>query len=170
MGFGKDGKGAMLRQHQQMALATLANDAGIILGTKPPINDDFRMLKWEGVCTIENCTNGEAGALSLWMVDGDLSLAEAMAALDSNAPTDLNDNPGEAVASRFVKLIAVLVGDTGDERTFIGRNGSPVLELPIRWTFASTKSFNFLIVNDGDQLTTGCIVNLRGTAFGVFIR
>lgn len=160
----------MLRTNFATGLLTLDSGSGLIIPTKPPINDDFRMLKWEGEALLKNVTAGEGANLSLYIADGDLSLAEAVAALDSNAPTDLNDNPGAGVAERYVKLIGCVVGQAAGTARFIGPDGSPVLTVKPRWTFASTKSWNWIVFNNGDELTTGAGFVLRGTAFGVFIR
>ncbi len=120
---------------------------------------------------MENLTAGQGLGLSLWLCDGDLSLAEIQAAMDSNAPTDLNDPVGAAVAERFVKLVAVCMSAKADTRAvFVGENGSPILEIKPRWTFATTKSWNWVVLNSAGDLTSGSTLNLRGTAFGVFIR
>ncbi len=45
MGFGKDKKGSILMESRSQALGALAADAGILIGTKLALTEDFRMLK-----------------------------------------------------------------------------------------------------------------------------
>ncbi len=164
--------GVIARAHLQQGLGTLDTHTGVIITTKPPILKDFRMLKWEGKASVDLLTAGEGQNMGLYIADGDLSLSEAMAALDSNAPVGPNDGVGASVADRFVKLIAVAKAPSSGSITlqFVGPNGSPILSFSPRWTFATTKSWNFILVNDGPQLTTGSQIDIRGTAFGVFLR
>lgn len=171
MGFGKDHKGAMVRQSIQSALATLASDTGLNIGTDPPLTADFRMLKWEGEAIIEGLTAGEATGLSLYLADGELSLGEIEACLENDGPNGPNEQGESAIAERFVKLVATVVGGKADTKVrFVGPDGGPVFSVKPRWTFAHTTSWTWLVYNHSGQLTTGATLKLMGTAFGVWIR
>ncbi len=84
MGFGKDGKGVIIMEKKEQALLTLAIDTGLFIATPLAILERFRMLKTELFATLTNVGAGELGGIQLYLVDGDLSLAEAEAAIEAN--------------------------------------------------------------------------------------
>ncbi len=172
MGFGKDHMGALLRQNLTVGLGTLDVGVALFVTTKPAILKDFRMLKWRGHVTVRGLAAGQGQNMALYIADGDLSLSEVQAALDSNAPLGPNDGVGAGVAERFVRLVGTSRGvSSGSVNvTFSGENGSQLIEFSPRWTFATTKSWNLVVVNEGIQLTTGGVIEARGTAFGVWLR
>ncbi len=173
MGFGKDGKGAIVMESRSQALGALAANAGILIGTKLALTEDFRMLKSRLHCNIFNHTPQEGGGLCLYLADGDLSLAEAEAKIDGlNGPLSRHDRVGTEVSMRFVKLVGA-VGDganASSEAVILDSvTGAPVVETKPRWTFGQTTSWNWIIYNHGEVLTTGATAKVVAENFGVWI-
>ncbi len=172
MGFGKDGKGVIVREQRDQTLLTLAADFAAIIGTKLAIADDFRMLKAEVQVSLVGGTPGDIEGLTLGIADGDLSASEISAAMVADAPLDANDIVGGNVAERFASIFGALVTNfDGTQGTFRGESNSPLLVVMPRWTFGTTKSWNWFIYNNtGSALTTGASVSLSSKCFGVWIR
>ncbi len=173
MGIGKDGKGAMLREHRSQALSTLANTVGIFVGTKLAIAEDFRMLKAEVAAGIDGLAPGEGTGLYLYLVDTDLGLTEVDETIENNGPLSIQDSILEAIAERKVQLVGVFEGGVGDTAGMFRdvMTGAPVLTIKPRWTFGNGKSWNYLVFNrSGSTLTTGATVKINSTTFGVWIR
>jgi len=177
MGFGKDGKGVIHNVNLSQAIGTLGTSTGLFVGTKPVLAADFRMLKTEITARIVGLTAGvtELPLTQLYLVDGDLSLAEAEASIEAaNVPLGPNDRVGMELAERFVKLIGVGDHGVGIEvfRTLhdIHEDSNAILAKP-RWTFKSTKSWNWMLYNtSADAPTTGANIVIQGRVFGVWIR
>ncbi len=172
MGFGKDGKGVIIREARTQALGGLANATGIIIGANLALTDSFRMLKSVGHFHIDGLTAGQAGGLTLWLANGDLSLAEAEAAIELSGPLDRSARTENEIAQRFVKIVgAVIDPDMGDdESTFRdAHTGAPVIITKPRWTFGQTTAWNWIVYNNGEVITTGATVRIRTQNFGVWV-
>lgn len=171
MGFGKDGKGAIIREFRSQALGALAGSAGIIIGTKLNILERFRMLKTEVVATIVAQTGNEGIGVGLYLVSGDLTLAEFEESIElTSGPLGPNDSVQAAIAERWSMLAGVTIeGETAIEQQLIGEGGSPLMTLVPRWTFARTKSWNWIAYNHGTALTTGSTIKLFAKDFGVWV-
>ncbi len=175
MGFGKDGMGVILKQSISQAILTLANDTGLLITAKPATLERFRMLKSEIVAVVEGITAGELGALTLWLADGDLSLTEIEEAIELTAgPLGPNDPVNDAIAERPVWFVGMLENGAGSgaapERGFRDKDtNGPLCVMKPRWTFARTKSWNFVAYNMGAAPTTGAVINLRVKNFGVWV-
>lgn len=173
MGFGKNGLGAILRESRSQALGSMATDIGIFIGTKLAILKDFRMLKAELEAHIVGLAAGEGGGIHLYLADGDLSVAECQAAIVSDGPLGPNDIVGANVVERPVFLVATLLPlDNGATRgVFVGERGSPLVTFSNPWSFAETKSWNWLIMNrTGAAITDGASVFFTSKLFGVWIK
>ncbi len=169
MGFGKDGKGVIITESRTQALGSLANEAGIIVGTKLVTLERFRMLKNELIATLTSLTTGEGTGLLIGLVDGDYALAELEAAIESDGPLGPNDQIGEELSERFYKFFGAIDRETGTEAIFENDQGGHKMQHTIRWTFARTKSWNFFVYNMGAALTSGAVVNIRSKSFGVWV-
>ncbi len=173
MGFGKDGQGAIVMENRSQSLGTLAANTGIFIGTKLAITEDFRMLKSVVHCLIDNLTSFEGFGLCLYLVDGDLTLAEAEAKIDgTNGPLSSHDRVGSEVVERFVKLCGAMSADGGDVDHPIDdmNTGAPIVVVKPRWTFGEASSWNWLLYNRaGSALTTGATVKINAENFGVWI-
>jgi len=170
MGFGKDGKGVMIRESRSNVLGALAQGVGVQIDTKLATLERFRMLRGEIFATVTGLTSGEGTGLILVLADGDLSLTEVDEAIDSaNGPLGPNDQVIEAIAERPVWLIAAVDRETGPEAMFENDQGGHMLVIKPRWTFARTKSWNWIVYNLGSILTTGATVHIRTKLFGVWV-
>lgn len=172
MGFGKDGKGAMTREHRSQALGTLGNATAILIGTKLALTDDFRLLKANVLAHIVGLTAGEGNGLFFGLADGDLSLSEIKTVIENGQALDANDVEGNNRAQRPVWLLSQFDGGVADVAgSFKGEGGAPMLVVKPRWSFSATKSWNWFVYNrSGGALQTGATVFLNTTCFGVWIR
>ncbi len=172
MGFGKDGKGTIIVEDRSQALGTLGNQVAILVGTKIGILKDFRMLKAEVRASMRGLTAGEGMGLQFGIADGDLSTTELASALLVNGPLGPNDGVGAAVAERWNKVMSALDGDAASvQALFKNDQGGPMLVVKPRWTFATTKSWNWFVFNgSGSALTTGSTVRIVTKCFGVWLR
>ncbi len=170
MGFGKDNKGVIIREARSQALGALAAQAGILIGTKLAITDSFRMLKAIGSFVIDGLTGVEGPGLLLYLANGDLSLAEAEAAIELSGPLDRSDRVNGPIAERFVQLVGSTGDPDGAKASFLdAHTGAPVIVAKPRWTFGVTDSWNWIVYNNGAALTTGATVKLRVQDFGVWV-
>ncbi len=172
MGFGKDGQGVIIREGQTVALGALAQNAGIIVGTNLATLERFRMLKSEINAVIIALTNGEGTGLLLFLVDGDFSLAEFEASIEQSGPLGPNDSVSADLSERFSMLVGgcQATDSSGNDVMVRDANTNAVICVAKpRWTFARTKSWNWVIYNQGATLTTGSTARMKMKHFGVWV-
>ncbi len=169
MGFGKDGKGVIIRESRSQALGGLANNVAIAIGTKLATLERYRMIKLELWASMIGLTGGEGDALIIGIADGDLSIAEIEAAIESNGPLGPNDAIQAPIAERLVILLGGIDHEIGTEALFHNNEGGFMMSKTIRWTFARTKSWEFFVYNLGTTLTSGSTVQIRAKSFGVWV-
>ncbi len=171
MGFGKDGKGSIIYESRVIAIGGLSVQTGLIITTKPAITEDFRMLKNQLIARITGLTAGEGEGLQLWLVEGDLSLAEFEAAIESIGPLSRHDVIGNELAMRFALPIGISrwTGETLTKLQFEGRDGELIMISKPRWTFGESTSWNWILYNDGTAITTGATIRLKSKSFGVWV-
>ncbi len=176
MGFGKDGKGAILREKTTVTLAALAADDVVIGASSLSLDGDFRILKSEIMCTLRGMTSLEGVGLSLHMANGDLTAAQIEATLEQNGPQARNDRDRQEIAERWVRRVGMTTGPTVNEteRVFRNEQGGPLLTLKPRWTFirrrtAADGGWSWAVFNDGVTLTTGATVHIMATHYGVWV-
>ncbi len=170
MGFGKDGKGVIIRESRNQTIGTLGAGVALIVGTKLATLERFRIIKAELIASVFGATAGDQNAMFVGLADGDLTVAEIEAAIEANGPLGPNDRITMAIAERPAWWFGVTEQEpNADPRAFKGRNGSPVMEETIRWTFARTKSWNWFVYNMGEAPTTGATVRIRSKLFGVWV-
>ncbi len=177
MGFGKDGKGAILREDTTITLAALAADDVVLGSSSLSLDGDFRILKSEIIANIRGLTGGEGAALILYMANGDLNAASIEATIEQNGPQARNDRDRQEIAERWVRRIGI----TGEQsstvvstRLFRNEHNGGLLELKPRWTFvrrrtAADGGWSWAIYNNGVTLTTGATVHLLATHYGVWV-
>ncbi len=158
-------------ESRTQALGALAQAAGIIIGTKVATLERFRMLKSEisaQITALQATTEGSG--LALYLADGDLSLVEIEEQIENDGPLGPNDRVAANVAERPVFLVGQ-AGNAGGNETVIRDkvSNAPVCMTKPRWTFARTKSWNWVIYNKGTVLTTGSTVFLTVKNFGVWV-
>ncbi len=169
MGFGKDGKGVIIRESRVQALGALGINTGILIGTKLATLERFRMLRSEVFATMTGLTTGEGTGLLFGLADGQFTLVEIEAAIEADGPLGPNDTITEDIADRPVWFSGAVDRETGTEAVFENDEGGHMMVLKPRWTFARTKSWNFFVYNLGAAMTTGSQVQFRGKQFGVWV-
>ncbi len=169
MGFGKDGKGVIIRESKSQDVGTLAFGAALFVTTALPTLERFRMLKTELIATVISVTTGELNGLFLGLADGDLTLPEIEASIEQNGPVGPNDTVANEVALRPIWWLGATDRETGSELVFENERGGHMMEATPRWTFARTKGWNLFIYNLGAAPTTGATVKVRQKSFGVWV-
>ncbi len=172
MSFGKDNMGVIINEKRSVSLGTLGADTGLIIGTKLAILERFRMLKSEVIATVIGMTGSELGSLALYLVDGDYSLAEFEAVIEANGPLGPNDKVEDAIQERFVKFVGMtngVINANGESLNLRGEGNQPQMVVIPRWTFARTKSWNWIAYNYGDAPTTGATLKIQTKCFGVWV-
>ncbi len=169
MGFGKDGKGAMIREIQSVALGTLANVTALKLSTIT-LGEDFRILKSEILAKVGGLTAGEGDDLLFGICNAELTVAEISEAIVVDGPTNRNDRDGQEKAERNVKILSssdqVL---SAVDRAFLGENGGPMIISKHRWTYSDPEGWAFFVFNNGSALQTGATAVAIATHYGVWV-
>ncbi len=162
MGFGKDGKGVIIRKRHFITLANLASQTVIFEGTPLVFGEDFRLIKAEFIIQSENSTTDESVMIGL--ADGDLTIVEIKESLEATGPVDRNENVQNERAMRPVWPICQ-VGNA----TRVPNDGLPI-EQVFRWTFSDPEGWNiFAYNNSGSILTTGMLVPVLAKYYGVWV-
>ncbi len=165
--------GVIIRERQTIALGGLADDAAIKL-SQLTLSEDFRMLKSEVICVVNNLATLQGTGLVLGIANNELSVAEIAAAILINGPLDRNDRDGHEKAMRNVKLVSSLMEPGEDssnvERMFRNGAGGPITEVKHRWTYSNPEGWCWFIFNGtGAAITTGASVELIATNYGVWV-
>ncbi len=169
MGFGKDGKGVIIREARSQAIGTLAAQTALLIGTKLATLERFRQIKLELVASITGVTSGELTGLLIGVCDGDLTVAELETSIEINGPLGPNDIETRDTAERPWWFLGAIDRETGTEAIFENETGGHIMEKVIRWTYARTKSWNYFLYNMGAAPTTGATVLIRAKSFGVWV-
>ncbi len=176
MGFGKDGKGAIVKEQTTITLGALAGQDLAAAASAVLLDMDFRILRSDITAVITGATSLEAVGLILYMAQGILSVAEMEANIELNGPVRLGEKIEEEVASRWVRRVGITTGPTVNEteRVFKNKHGGALLNIEPRWTFrrgrtASEGGWNWGVYNDGVTLTAGGIVRILATHYGVWV-
>ncbi len=173
MGFGKDGKGQMIRENLSQALGALGAATGILVGATATMGEDFRILRSDIKAFIEGFTALEGGAMELWMVNGELSLSEIEEVLELTGVSDRNDRIATERAERFVKYIGSFPDLTGGISVRLisgmeGRFGSATIKP--RWTFSNPEAWDYVVYNrSGTAIQTGATARLFAEHYGVWV-
>ncbi len=164
MGFGKDGKGVIIRERDTITLGALATITAIKSGSQINPTDDFRLIKTEYFIGVEGMTSGE-GPVLIGLADNELSVTEIAGSIGADGPVDRNDRGGEEAATR-----AVWVLDAIFSQVFPGGSSSTKGEKTFRWTFSNPEGWTFFAFNnDPNTLTTGTIVHFYAVHYGVWV-
>ncbi len=173
MGFGKDGRGVIIRENVTITLGALGATTGILSTGGSRVSDnlqeDFRLLKSELLISKQDQTTDE-GSLFLYLVNGELTLAEAETPIESIAgPLDRNDRINQEQAERYIKPIGQLMAST-DITTSGGPAFMPPIEVKPRWTFSNPEGWDWMIYNaSAAPLTAGTVVKIHVVHYGVWV-
>ncbi len=173
MGFGKDGKGIMIREDQTITLGALADQAAVLINAVQ-LDEDFRILKTEIVATLKGLTQGEGSGLILLLTEGLLTVAQVEGVMELNGPLAPRDTAAMEIASRWVRTCGVTSHEVSEEANFHSKYDGPMLEVTPRWTFqrrrtATEGGWNWVVYNNGKLLTTGATVQIKATHYGVWV-
>ncbi len=175
MGFGKDGKGAIVKEQTSITLGALAGQGYAQVNSGVLLDMDFRILRSDITCVVNGLTSTEGNGLILYMSQGDLTSAEAEVNIEQNGPNRLGDKILEEVASRWVRRVGITQGaEVVTEHVFLNKYGGGLLELEPRWTFRRGRTavdggWNWGVYNDGTILTTGATARILATHYGVWV-
>ncbi len=176
MGFGKDGKGAIVKEQTTFALGALAGQALLGASSGVLLDSDFRILKSEITATLTGITSLEGAGLILYMSEGELSDALVEANIELDGPVSMGDKSQEEIASRWVRRIGTSPNATVNEteRMMVNEYGGSLLKLNPRWTFRRRRTtteggWNWNVYNDGVTLTSGTICRILATHYGVWV-
>jgi len=171
MGFGKQRTGVIIREKQSLALSTLAN-VTVLATTALALEDDFRILKSEILAHIGGLTAAEGNGLIFGMCNGELSVTEIKAALETNGPLDRNDRGNQETAERKVDILSQPAGDEGPigvDIVYKGENGGPLIISKKRWTYSNPEGWKFFVYNNEAALQTGATLVVMATHYGVWV-
>ncbi len=173
-GFGKDGKGVIIRETVTQALGTLATDTGIVISQGDiggTLSDDFRILKTEFLAALQGATfDSGDGPIELYLANADLSLADFEASIEATGPLNRADRDVNEAVMRYSKClgqIAMVAENTGGG-SILPLDGS-VGELIPRWTFSKGVGWQWFAYNTGATLATGALIKIRAKHYGVWV-
>ncbi len=173
MGFGKDGKGVMIRNTDTITLLTLGSLAVEIQDSPLVMSDSFRMLKTEGSYSLECATfiAGD-GPIDLYLVSTALTAVEIAAAIAADGPLSREDT---VLANTAMRPVFKLTDSPIPFRPPAVTADEPIgaWSRPMRWTYGdggSTGSFGVAAFNLGmSALTTGGQVRFTAIHYGVWV-
>ncbi len=173
MGFGKDGKGVIIREAVGIVPGGLASNAvikstsgGVTLGTT-----SFRIIKTEYLVSQGTAWQADGDQLFFGICNGDLTTAEIAETIQANGPTDRNDRTLQERAERAVWLLFDLKDPETTGATFSRtlNDGKP-MEKSLRWTFTPTEGWDWFAFNPlGGAITTGAAFAIKATHYGVWV-
>ncbi len=176
MGFGKDGKGAIVKEQVAVSMGALASLDAVGGDSSVVLDSDFRILKSDITCVLRGITSLEGQGLILYMSQGQLTVAESEANIELRGPLRMGDKTAEEIASRWVRRVGITTGPTVNETERVMRNkyGGGLLELNPRWTFRRARTgteggWNWVIYNSGETITTGGTAEILATHYGVWV-
>ncbi len=176
MGFGKDGKGAIVKEQTTFSLGALAGQALIGANSGVVLDKDFRILKSDITCVLTGITSLEGAGLILYMSEGELSDALVEANIELDGPVGMGDQSQEEIAERWVRRVGTSPNDTvnNTERMMQNEYGGALLKINPRWTFRRRRTgteggWNWNIYNDGVTLTSGTVARILATHYGVWV-
>lgn len=173
MGFGKDNKGAIIKEQISVGLLALGGNDVIVFTGPTNLEEDFRIIKTEAFCHITGLTSSEGGALQLGLSNGNLSAAEIEESIEAGGPLNPSDRIRSERAERFYKWFGGTLSGAiaiNTERGFVNENGGPQMSKTVRWTFSDTENWSWFIHNLGTVLTTGVTARLVATHYGVWVQ
>ncbi len=172
MGFGKDGKGAIIREVVDLSVGALAGRAAVLAPSSVALVEDFRILKTELFATVVGLDAGEGEGLLLGMANGNLTAAEIEASIETQGPLGPSDRILQESAERqfhilgeFRHIVAVT------DLVFIGKSEwSAGVKDIFRWTYTDTDGWTyFLYLNSPASIATGWNLAIQATHYGVWL-
>ncbi len=170
MGFGKDGKGAIIKELTTVSLGTLDINVALIFTGPIALEENFRILKTQVIAYATGLTSGEGNGLVLGIANGELAASEIEESIEADGPLDRSDRIVQEKAERFTKFVGTArPTGTAGELAIVGPEGGSPIEFNLRWTFTDTDSWAWFVYNMGPQLTTGATIRVVATHYGVWV-
>ncbi len=163
---------AIIRETAIITLLTLADLTALKAVQASAITDDFRIIKSEFYAFASGVTAGEFFGFGLYLVNDDLTAVQIQNALTNDGPLNSSDRDKIEAANRFVKLVGVsdMLDDADTKPSFKGEDNEQLISKTIRWSFNKGVGWNWAVFNNsGGALTTGGIVKIVATHYGVWI-
>ncbi len=165
MGFGKDGRGVIVRMNEQQALGTLGAVTAI-LAKNFAFTEDFRCISVNLDFTMSNLTLGQ-GPIGIYLANGNMSVAEVAETLTVQGPLGPNAQTENEQAMRPVYRLGVFGhGEVLAEHMHFSSKRN------IRWTFSNPDGISIFAFNHSTSSalsTTDPVVNIMGDIFGVWV-
>ncbi len=169
MGFGKEGKGAIITQSDIITLATLANNVALKQDAPLAITEDFRIISLEATMALVGATAGE-NPISVYLVNDELSVTEIAEAIAANGPLGRSDRLRQEHAERAVFLLGTFVGGGTNVHIHGAMAQNTIVKKTIRWTFSSAQGWSIVAFNhSGAALTTGAVIRMLVKFYGVWL-
>ncbi len=172
MGFGKDGRGVIIRETiDPTSLGAITTGLAVLFNTLT-MQENFRLLKSEVVAGITGGDAGEAEGVILGIANGELSATEVGGCLRSLGPVDRNDRLRQESAERQCHVIGVAVkaGIANTEVIFHDKNSNaPMCVDKFPWTYSDPEGWQFFVYNQGPAVATGSNLYLQATHYGVWV-
>ncbi len=176
MGFGKEGKGAIITEKDVITLAALANAVAIKQANPLAITDDFRILKSEYSISLTNLGAVDDLPIDIYMVNNDINVAGIAGAITAQGPLNKSDRNLAELAERGVFLLGTFSANdqipvVGGTYSLLGPKGQRgVVEKNVRWTFTKGVGWSLAAFNaSGGVLATGAVVRFSAKHFGVWV-
>lgn len=163
MGFGKDKRGVIIRDHslETVSLASLSSGVVQKFGSVA-VTEDFRLLKAEVFANVHAL--GVDEAVIIGIADNELSVAEIAEALQANGPLDRNDRLLEEKATRPVWIMGILGPVNGTEGDTVVKE----LHHKRAWSFSNDEGFTLFAYNPTANAISATI-GFHATYFGVWL-
>ncbi len=168
MGFGKDGKGVIVRETQTITVGGLTSGTTIKGGTLT-LSEDFRILKTEYLITQIGNWGAIGDEVVIGIADNELSVGEISECISIDGPLDRNDNVGHERSMRPVWLLLDLKGDS---TTTVKEppNDGQMMTFNLRWTFSDPEGWTWFAFNPlAGSLTAGAVFNIIAKHYGVWV-
>ncbi len=174
MGFGKDGKGQLLREVDSFDVGSIPAQ-GMQKNTSltATIERGFRILKSKGTATITAVDTG-AGAIIMYLASNAMTEAEALQAIRGGAsagtdkafPLSTNQVPEKEYAERRMWKLGVFNSESTDIQSFFD------WDVDIRWTFQEGTGWAYFLYNTENVAKVGAnwgSVDLVAEQYGVWV-
>ncbi len=163
MGFGKDGKGTIIVESQQITIGALGNGDAKKADAALALQEDFRIIKTEYSMMLTG-TIADGDHVWVGLADNELSATEIAEVFQVDGPLDRNDRVKDEQSHRPVWLLEHM----GEFQSIgeVWRMG----EKNFKWTFSDPEGWSWFVYNfQGTTITTGAVVNLIAKHFGVWV-
>jgi len=167
-GFGKDGKGQIVRQADIITLATLADATALLQDNTSNLTlvEDYRILKLDYHVGLNEVIADGDGPIYFGICDGELTITEIAEQLVQTGPLSRNDNARTEQSLRPIWILEVF----GPEKQGGGRPNWRQGTKNLRWTFSDPQGWNFFAFNQsGGVLVTGNVLRFRAESYGVWV-